>query len=85
MKGILTRLETSPDSGHLRTNSIEGNFSVVPVAGVSFDMFGTPLTEGAHLRWIRTSTVKEVNQEEGKYIFKTLNSTYELQVMEETK
>jgi|WetSurSiteA1Bulk_404760.scaffolds.fasta_scaffold55583_2 hypothetical protein len=89
MKGILTRLEVSPQSGHLRTNAIEGDFMVIPVIGKSFEIYGESLTklgEGTlGFRQVRTSTVQDVKQEEGKYIFKTLNSTYELQLTEESK
>jgi hypothetical protein len=89
MKGILTRVEVTTQSGHLRTNAIEGDFMIIPVVGKSFEIYGESLTKFGEgtlgFRQVRTSTVQDVKQEEGKYIFKTLNSTYELQLVEETQ
>lgn len=78
-KVILTKIESNHNN--LRTNEVDGLTLEIPEKDKSFHMTSTPLTEGASIRSITTTPVKEVDKiTENLYTFKTLNSTYSLEI-----
>ena len=75
----LTKIESNHD--HLRTNEVEGVTNILPEVGKNFTLIGEPLTDGANVRIINTTEIKSVDKEENTIIFKTLNSTYQLDIL----
>lgn len=67
---------------NLRTNEIEGMSSSLPVVGQGFNLTGESLTKGMNARLVSTTEIKEIEQKGNEYIFKTLNSTYKLEVLD---
>ncbi len=80
----LKRIESS--HSNLRTNEMEGKCTHIPEVGHGFVIFGESLTKGKEFmfRKILTSEVQECSyvEKERKYIFQTLNSKYELFVLD---
>jgi len=64
----------------IRTHTTDGRCYSLPTVGKSFEMFSDPLNKNASVRWITTSTVQQVTQEESCVIIETLNSTYKLEI-----
>ena len=67
---------------NLRTSEVEGESLALPTIGEGFILIGKSLTEGANARLVVTSEIKEVEQDGIDYVFKTLNSTYRLEILE---
>jgi len=79
-KVILTKVDSTHKN--LRTNSIEGKSIDLPEVGKVFFLIGEALTSGATSRFIQTSEISSVKKTgEDEYVFKTLNSTYNLKVL----
>lgn len=76
MKVRLTRLESS--HRNLRTDSVEGDAPRLPKVGHRFSMAAAPLDPAADIRLIETSPVFELVPGG----FKTMNSHYQLEVLE---
>ena len=68
----------------LRTNEVIGIVKQIPVIDQSFIMTSEPLDKTKDLRYIETSPIKsvEVLEPDLKWVFKTENSTYELELLE---
>jgi hypothetical protein len=80
MKVKLTKLESNHKN--LRTESIVGEAALIPTAGLCFRVVGKSLTAGLTHRLVTTSEVQSVYEHSNnKYIFHTLNSKYELEVL----
>lgn len=76
--GVLEKIESTHNN--LRTSSMEGAFEIPPKIGDSFNIFGKGLEFGNRI--ISTSTVVEILEEDESHIlFKTLYSTYKLNLM----
>lgn len=84
MHGRLVRITSSHQN--LRTDTVEGDFENLPVAGSIFEMLAPPLTRGVRCIW--TSPIEQTWQVEinGKKVvcFKTDNSVYGLVVDSES-
>lgn len=80
MNATLTRMNTNDIKSNypLRSVAIVGIYKDAPTPGEPFYFYSEPLTEGAHVRIIATSLVKEVEINNDGMTFKTLNSTYTL-------
>lgn len=81
MQGKLTRLGSTNDN--LRTSTIEGSFQELPEVGKTFEMLAASLTPGHTCRYIGTSPVVTVGNEDGKFLFTTQNSFYRLEITEQ--
>lgn len=77
----LTKIESNHNN--LRTDSIRGWCAELPVIGSSFAMMGPPLATGS-VRLVRTSPVQTIEHTDNRLRFRTENSTYELEVLDET-
>ena len=77
-------LLTKIDSNHsnLRTNEVEGVTGNLPEVGKSFTLAGESLTEGADVRIISTTEIKSVDIKYNTIVFKTKNSTYQLDILD---
>jgi hypothetical protein len=75
----LTRVESNHN--RIRTDSVEGMTSELPVVGKSFCLIGESLTEGMNARLVTTSKITKVDQNGDEYTFNTLNSTYKIEVL----
>lgn len=82
MKVTLTKLARNDKPGGLRTDFVVGEVASLPVVGNRLLMITTPLDENAVARYIETSEVTEVTKEGPSVIFKTQNSTYQLDVVQ---
>lgn len=81
MIGKLTKISNNENA--LRTSSVEGWFYKLPTVGESFRLYSTPLDkpiDSDYTRMVTTSLVKEISYTALNYEFKTLNSTYLLEV-----
>ena len=77
---LLTKVEST--NKNLRTNTVEGQTIELPQEGKGFFLIGEALTSGATARFIQTSEIVSVKKiGDSVYIFKTLNSTYNLEVL----
>lgn len=73
--------KVSKNENDLRTDVITGECARMPQPGFSFNMTAKPLESG-NVRLITTSSVDTITKvDDKKYIFTTLNSTYELDVL----
>ena len=81
MTGKLTRLGSTNDN--LRTSDVFGSFAELPEVGKTFEMLADSLTAGCTCRYVSTSPVASVGNEDGKYLFTTQNSFYRLEVIPE--
>lgn len=83
LKVKLKKIESTHNN--LRTNEIEGKTTHIPEVGHPFQIFGESLTEGNDFRCVTTTEVKESEYKEDSRIFtfKTLNSLYELEILDE--
>lgn len=83
--GVLTRVEATSSSGHLRTDSIKGAYPKLPHVGESFTIYGKPIVEGAIGRIVTTSSVARIIKKTSNEItFKTATgSTYNLIMVKE--
>ena len=85
-KGILSRVLASDESGTVRSNNIKGKFVDINT-GEGFRFFAEPFneelkdTEGA-FRLIYTSDVISVKTKGDTVTFKTLNSTYQIELLQ---
>lgn len=71
MHVLMKKLELSKVS-KFRTETIEGDAPDMPIIGKPFYVFGKSLTEGANVRVVQTSPVKQIDsEEEGEYIIST--------------
>ena len=78
---ILKKIESNHTN--LRTNEIEGRTLSLPEISKNFVLVGESLTPGLDARVVTTTEIKSIEQSGKKYTFKTLNSTYELEVLAE--
>lgn len=77
-KGKL-RQKSESESG-IRGGEIEGSFDLLPEVGRGFRFVGEPLNPQADMRLVWTSPVVGIlSNEGGKMMFKTENTTYELE------
>ena len=76
----LTKIESNHNN--LRTDIIEGITLELPEVGKSFVLAGKPLTPGTDIRLVTTTEIKNVEKIDNEYKFKTLNSTYKLEVLD---
>lgn len=60
MRGRLSRISKSDNSGKTRTEEIEGEFGLPPMVGRPFSMFGMPIDTTKDFRLWKTSPVQEV-------------------------
>jgi hypothetical protein len=72
----LTKIQSTHQK--LRTDVIEGWCYHLPIVGEAFSIFSDPLDPEMQVRVVRTSTVVDVYVDR----FETLNSTYELVVLQ---
>lgn len=77
----LTKVESNHNN--IRTNSMEGETTELPVPGENFVIVGDPINPMADVRCITTSEIQLVEKTDSLYTFKTLNSTYQLEVLSE--
>lgn len=79
----LTKIESTHK--RLRTNEIVGKTPGIPEVGENFMIFGESLTKGAAFRQVTTTQIQSCAwfPETKKFVFKTLNSTYELEILSE--
>lgn len=75
----LTQIESNHDV--VRTKITEGRTYSLPEVGKCFRLFGDSLTEGCAFRDILTSKVQEVKEDKNGFTFKTLNSTYRVELI----
>lgn len=75
----LTKIESN--HGNLRTNEVEGLSWDLPTIGDNFSVIGDSLTEGMDARVVTTTEIKSVEHFDTHCIFKTLNSTYKLEIL----
>ena len=75
MKGTLTRLASTGDSGHLRTTSVKGEYLNPPREGFCFYIYGESLV-GTGVRQVNTSKVVSIN---GKIFTTKSGSMYQLE------
>lgn len=80
-KVVLRRIESVHDN--LRTPEVTGTCSSLPTKNVDFIMVAPALTPGAAIRYVHTTPVTDVKLVAGKFLFKTANSTYELELVDE--
>jgi hypothetical protein len=80
---ILKKIESNHTN--VRTNETAGRVIDLPTVGKYFVLVGESLTPGMDARCITTTEVKSVEQLDKVYKFKTLNSTYELEVVSESE
>ena len=74
----LTKIKSSYDN--LRTDEIEGETLELPEKGKSFQMFGPGLVAGT--RMVITTEIQFVEKMGNVYRFNTLNSTYQVEVLD---
>lgn len=80
MKGRLFKISST--HSNLRTDQVDGECIGVPMVGDCFVMTSEPLTEGADVRIVATTTIREVAKlTKNLYEFKTRNSTYRFEVL----
>lgn len=84
--GTLTKVSQLEDAkigkDPLRTSIVTGYFFEEPKEGSSFLIFSEPLNKKEdHIRQVSTSVVCEVTVSESKVRFKTMNSVYELVIL----
>jgi hypothetical protein len=77
----LTKVESNHNN--LRTNEIEGITQELPSVGKSFQLVGESLTQGMNARIVYTTEIQFVENMGNEYMFKTLNSTYKVEVLGE--
>lgn len=65
---------------NLRTNVITGATDALPTVGEDFIMTAPPLDTTAGVRYIRTTPVLSVSEDNG-ILFSTCNSTYRLELL----
>lgn len=90
MKCKLTKIRST--HSNLRTDEILGETLCLPVAGMCFVLDSDALSpipvdmpEGSYyLRRIMTTPVQSVERMENEYLFVTENSTYKLELLDET-
>jgi len=78
MNVTLTKLEST--HSNLRTETVVGEAALLPRVGHPFFMTSESLTDKEAVRYIRTTPVVLVNQNNGVIEFSTLNSNYSLTV-----
>lgn len=78
--GRLTKI--SDNSNALRTNGVVGFFSCEPMVDCYFTLYSESLTPGEEHRVISTSLVTSVDRDGSGIIFRTLYSTYLLEIFE---
>lgn len=89
LKGTLTRIETSSNSGILRSKEVTGHFHY-PIEKAPFTIFAEVYAEidpdEVGFRRVTTSNIQEV-KELGENLFQleTLNSTYQLKITGKTE
>ncbi len=75
----LTQIESTHNI--VRTKITEGKTHSLPEVGQPFQLFADPLQKGYDYRDIRTSYVQSVVQDKNGFTFKTLNSTYRVELI----
>jgi hypothetical protein len=66
----------------LRTNTVEGKISLVPIVGKTFAMMAKSIDPDGWFRHVETTIIQSIEEiNETKIQFKTLNSTYELELI----
>ncbi len=76
----LVKIESTNNA--LRTKEVEGTTNELPKVGQRFELMGEPINNRYSMRHVSTSPVQSVGKKkEGKILFKTLNSTYELELL----
>jgi len=78
MNVTLTKLDSTHTN--LRTETVVGEAALLPEVGHPFFMTSESLTDKEAVRYIRTTPVVLVNQNNGVIEFSTLNSNYSLTV-----
>lgn len=69
---------------NLRTKTVLGQTDELPEVNHTFVMMAESLTPGGTFRYIETSLVKEIVSQDDKVIrFKTENSTYQINIVDE--
>jgi len=83
LKVKLKKIESNHSK--LRSDVIEGKCTHVPEEGQTFEMFAESLTPDGAFRHITTSPIRECRYDEKdrEFIFKTENSLYGLEVIDE--
>jgi len=83
LKVKLKKIESTHNN--LRTDNIEGKTTRIPEIGHPFQLFAESLTEGGDFRSVTTTKIQESEYKEDSrtFVFKTLNSLYELEVLDE--
>lgn len=70
--------------GGLRTKLVTGVAVALPVIGDEFEMFADPLDATEGQRFIETTPVRTIKKlSETNWVFKTRNTTYGLELLEE--
>lgn len=83
MKVKLYKVESTHNN--VRTNETEGVAPAMPEVGKTFLLYAEPLTPGATVRYIHTTTIQSVEELSNKLIeFKTRNSTYRVEKLDES-
>jgi len=79
----LEQIESSHNN--VRTKEMEGKCTHIPEVGYGFIIFGKSLTPGLPFRRISTSEIQECSyvEKDRKFLFQTLNSKYELTVLDD--
>lgn len=75
MRVRLTKVESTHNN--LRTDVVEGECSHLPTIGLRFVMYSDPVEVFGNMRYVSTSPVQAITQDG----FRTLNSTYKLEVL----
>lgn len=82
----LSKIESTHEN--LRTPNAVGTVWNLPEVGKNITLVGEPLNKEADARIISTTEIKEVediSEYNARFRFKTLNSTYELEVLEDLR
>ncbi len=75
----LTQIESTHDI--VRTKITEGKTYALPTVGECFQLFADPLDKSMGYRDLRTSYVQSVVEDKNGFTFKTLNSTYRVELI----
>lgn len=79
MQGTLKRITSNHTN--LRTPEMKGEFLEMPIPGKRFTIVGESLTPENNARVITTTPIKTVNYMDGRCVFTTENSEYELSLV----
>lgn len=77
----LTKINST--HSHLRSSDVEGWCFDIPQVGLSFAMTSAPLEEG-FMRIIKTTPLQTIERVDSTFLFTTANSTYRLELLDET-